>query len=952
MTEDVFYIMTGDDLFFPDRDFNSAVELIKAQNKKFTTVVVKKQLPPIKAAKTSSLIPEASICHNAYKIAFDTQLVGNVGDDKMRLIAAIQDVNKNVSKHKLYSPSIPICQGSGSGKTKLACSLDSELPCAYVVFREKDAMAYPEKSSLGDLFLNCPVSLNENSFNCDSLSVTNIGTYVHLIFAIVSDYHHRVLTLKSELSISGKISSEKSKRIRRQILQECVEGNFFGPELENFNQMKRLELLSSAGFDTVSYEIQKICKKISEELNLPLESSPLVITLDEVNLLSVDIKKTSAYSLKNLLKASTENEPVMTRLRLLRRAMHALGSKSNVVFLTLGTKTDYTDMDPTFGVDSMRDDRRSRFYPLFIISRNTDIFYSHISKLPISASMLKDPRMVLVRFSMGRPLWCSLAISDVLRIAEIKLANSSIKTGEALVACWMLRTGIPASPHMIDSSRHLVKSNMATLLDIHPTLPLMYVSYPSEPVLAMAAQTLVNRNMVNYFKILRNYLVCKGFDRGDLAETLAAEICLQAVYKAKRVESCPSYPCEELNSLEISNSKKFILESQLDSGTLESKLKKIRVRDCSVIPVAQDCMKLTTLENFLEVLYGNHYESLDLENCISPRMLKGIVDFNHFIRLNDGFPLEDFFGKEDIDFIRKNKLPLINGRNSKKRYHCRGFNQLGLKRGAAFFMPESHPGSDLLIPICLEDEEEVSLSHAKDTSTNKSSGKLSYAETISVNNPAPTAESQSPKLRKRKATLAMMSIQVKAGSLNSKEKSECAEKLFIDHKFTKCTKNENCQGCDYCETEENYDFMMKNQLALVFTFGPGETGKPPIEKKVLTGNGQNAPSSSKLTIIFNNGPDYLKNIWDSDFDEINEIVKDTIAFSWLPHNFIDSKGGTGPYHLNQILEAYLDKPLFPEFSDIFRDELGWPEIKNPKRKKEVYQKLIAEMLANSNSNSK
>ena len=75
---------------------------------------------------------------------------------------------------------------------------------------------------------------------------------------------------------------------------------------------------------------------------------------------------------------------------------------------------------------------------------------------------------------------------------------NSVESGEALVACWMLRIGIPASPHMIDTSRHLVKSNMATLLDIRPTQPLMNVCYPSEPALAIAAQSLVESNLTQY----------------------------------------------------------------------------------------------------------------------------------------------------------------------------------------------------------------------------------------------------------------------------------------------------------------------------------------------------------------------------------------------------------------------------------------------------------------------
>ena len=46
--------------------------------------------------------------------------------------------------------------GSGSGKSKLACSLDSDLACGYVVFRGMEELAYPEKSSLGKMMMACP----------------------------------------------------------------------------------------------------------------------------------------------------------------------------------------------------------------------------------------------------------------------------------------------------------------------------------------------------------------------------------------------------------------------------------------------------------------------------------------------------------------------------------------------------------------------------------------------------------------------------------------------------------------------------------------------------------------------------------------------------------------------------------------------------------------------------
>lgn len=185
----------------------------------------------------------------------------------------------------------------------------------------------------------------------------------------------------------------------------------------------------------------------------------------------------------------------------------------------------------------------------------------------------------------------------------------------------------------------------------------------------------------------------------------------------------------------------------------------------------------------------------------------------------------------------------------------------------------------------------------------------------------------------------MLSIQVKSNSLSKREKRECAKKLFMDKNYIKCSFNQVCTGCDYCESKENFDFLIQNQVALVFSFGSKDPKRKPVEKKVLSGPSPN----SKLTVIFNNGPEYLKGLWGLRFPEVMKIINEILAFSWLPHNFIDKASGTGPYHRNQLFESYLDKPLFPEFSDLFREELGWPELVNPKEEKEKYQLLIDSM---------
>jgi energy-coupling factor transporter ATP-binding protein EcfA2 len=591
-----------------------SIEFILRLKKKYLTVIVRET--PEKQAEN----PSAEILkYPAYKAAFFSNLKGKINSDRIRLTICIRDLNANIEEKKIYSPVISICQSSGSGKSKLACSLDGIFPCAYVVLRMNGEVAFPEQSRLGDLFLNCSIPLPIDTFDPALLNQTNIGRYSALFWAIAADY----LSLVKELKEKNKLLD--GIEIRRIILQKFIEGKVFGRELQKIESNQVLPIMSNS-FEQFQDEIKILSCKICSELELDHVASPFVIIVDEANLLN-----NSEYN------KGREKTP---RSRLLRRAMHSLGTRSNVIFLTLGTNTDYMDLNPVVSSDSIRDAGRFNLYPPFILSRNTDIYNAEIAKKRVTVKTLKDPRFILLRFAMGRPLWQSLGLSQVVPMARIKLENSSVESGQVFIACWMIRTGIAANPRMVDASRHMVKSNMATLLNIHPTFPVMSICYPSEPALAMASQIIVSSDILRYFTMLRNHLISAGFDRGDLAETLTAEICIQAMHKAEPIKLEAAGTCEDLNDLQFINSEKFLLESQLDPETLKEKSDQYNVPNHSIELAYANYLHHTTVEGFLKALYKDQYEKMDLN--IDPKILRGLISFNHFIRLNHAPPMNDF----------------------------------------------------------------------------------------------------------------------------------------------------------------------------------------------------------------------------------------------------------------------------------------------------------------------
>lgn len=142
-----------------------------------------------------------------------------------------------------------------------------------------------------------------------------------------------------------------------------------------------------------------------------------------------------------------------------------------------------------------------------------------------------------------------------------------------------------------------------------------------------------------------------------------------------------------MDALEFVNAKKFILESQIDAETLERRVQEYPVEKPPYFWVDRCFLNRTTLENFLKILYRDDYKALKLEESISKRMLNGLVDFNHFIRLNRRNPLS----ANDFDVNKDSE-----------RFNSRGILNLGLKRGAAFYAPVNHSGINLMIPVCLK----------------------------------------------------------------------------------------------------------------------------------------------------------------------------------------------------------------------------------------------------------
>lgn len=192
---------------------------------------------------------EPKLRHDDYKVAFSSPVKGGFASDSKRLSELIKYMNRNVNDLALHSPAISIVQSSGSGKTKLACSIVEHFPTAYIVFRESNSITFPEKNYIGDLFMKCKLSLCRNGFT-EKLADTNIGTYCTLILSILRDYLEKV---KEKIA---EDSNKSPKLIKDELLREFILGTFKGTNLEKLEHEIKIE---SEGFN--------VCRKVQEHIN-------------------------------------------------------------------------------------------------------------------------------------------------------------------------------------------------------------------------------------------------------------------------------------------------------------------------------------------------------------------------------------------------------------------------------------------------------------------------------------------------------------------------------------------------------------------------------------------------------------------------------------------------------------------------------------------------------------
>jgi hypothetical protein len=271
------------------------------------------------------------------------------------------------------------------------------------------------------------------------------------------------------------------------------------------------------------------------------------------------------------------------------------------------------------------------------------------------------------------------------------MANNSIHSGEAYLACWMVRVGLTVNPmHVV--CKHLTKSLMARIFYISNDMQSMRVDYPSEPMLAFAARRIIlerENDLLCYYEKLEYYLHARAIDYGRMSEIVYGDILLQAVANSNRIEMKTWKYVTGLPSICAKQSflSKDSTQTRHDPSVKEGD-------SPTIVRNAFEKFDTTiTVHSFIETLFGR-----DLLNYIPLLISFALMNGSHFVQMSRNFPAS-------ACNIESMKGPVADVRFESCTTPCDIMTQenllMALTRTNFFMAPPNSFGIDIMVPCCL-----------------------------------------------------------------------------------------------------------------------------------------------------------------------------------------------------------------------------------------------------------
>lgn len=576
------------------------------------------------------------------------------------------------------APMVSLCQSSGSGKSKISVELLKRRPGYYIVFREDGQTGYPKANANSKILFDFVAEYKDENNDLSDISWNEctVGKILNLFAIIVIQYYRNFL---AHYKVAGKISETTA------YLASKFDKN---DDPAAFNQEYYIKLYR---------RVLKIDKRsitvndISTVIKFVIDDPKIVFDQDELKkLLLIDFnwiffqKYPFIFVIdeaETLAKLYSDRK--LNGFGAFRRAMSYLTPGTRIIVLTLGTKSDIIDLNPPVVDNSKRMIKRSKM-PLPIVFRgNLNIFAEDpaVKNIKLKYDFIRSPLYFRHLCIIGHSIWSSLPVNTVIELARDKLLNGTADKFFYVPVLWMILTGLAANPLSVDAGKY-VASHMGYLVQLSNDLKKLIVMYPSEPILAIAAHTLIDDlDTDRVFQVLHEKFESVDIDRGYMAEIFGAFILLRCSWTCK-VLAAPD------NLLPVDPS--FTLQRSVSSSSQR-------------IPASD--YRVHTVEYFLEKLVSSAevpVSALGLPEDI----LEGLINYTHFIPISWEFtenhvahiPCTDDFE------IKHNIFPMADNRinDISRNVLSKGLLKLCLLNFAAIRCPPGMYGFDLIIPVLLK----------------------------------------------------------------------------------------------------------------------------------------------------------------------------------------------------------------------------------------------------------
>lgn len=599
-----------------------------------------------------------------------------------------------------YALFTSIIQSSGFGKTKICLELLKKYPGIFLVFRKMGETGIPHQidwmSSLATFVTRAskddlPFEISE-ILRSKAMEYTS-GRFLIALLKLIETYFATFVELRTERDGITWSRTEAFELIGSHMLlkpsnQNLIQFNIEFTEGDNRTIEQIIEAIKLLinSFSEILGNHQISVNSLYKEIMQPDEESqyPFIIFLDEADNLNERI-----------------NPGRLPMLNVIRRALHLLDLNTRLLVVAIGTNCDALDFSPAIRDNSLRIMRRKYLLPPFFFSCNWDIFASAfpVHNLELTRELLLNRSIFNLLVSMGRPLWSSCPLIEVINIATAKLKNGAETCLGSLLALLMVRASLTINVHHV-LSRNLVKSHMIIVSYISSDAKDMKIGYSSEPVLAMASRRLLNNHQIreSAFRALLDFLEMQAINKGRVVETIHQHLTLFAIDDAPAQSGIPrnianiSNPeftddartlPQEIQRLSACRSHLLELQEEENGGHL------ITFQDYS--NVKRDNYRVISVASFIEGF-------LELEACheifplIPLNKLNGLVNCSHFVNL-ERVKSDDFAGLRDV-----------NHDDNFQNVIDKSLLKAGLLRQCGFVLPENYPAADFIIPYLFYNE--------------------------------------------------------------------------------------------------------------------------------------------------------------------------------------------------------------------------------------------------------